>query len=76
MSFLDRYLPLWILGAMAAGVLCGYFVRGLPERLSVVSIQGTSLPIALGLWLMMWPVLAKVLHTAQGWPPCLYGFDI
>lgn len=60
MSILDRFLPVWIIAAMVLGVVCGYYVPDLARKLSVVSIQGTSLPIALGLWLMMWPVLAKV----------------
>lgn len=61
MSFLDQYLAIWIILAMVVGVICGYYVPHIQEKLSVVSIQGTSLPIALGLWLMMWPVLAKVM---------------
>ena len=45
---------------MVVGVVCGYYVPNIQEKLSVLSIEGTSLPIAIGLWLMMWPVLAKV----------------
>ena len=60
LSFLDRYLALWIVLAMVIGVVCGYFIKGLPQAFSVVDIQGTSLPIAFGLWFMMWPVLSKV----------------
>ncbi|CAL5226643.1 g9492 [Coccomyxa viridis] len=60
LSFLDRFLALWIVLAMIVGVVCGYFIKGLPQAFSVVDIQGTSLPIAFGLWFMMWPVLSKV----------------
>lgn len=60
LSFLDRYLALWIVLAMIIGVVCGYFIMDLPQAFSVVDIQGTSLPIAFGLWFMMWPVLSKV----------------
>lgn len=60
MSFLDQYLAVWIIIAMVVGVICGYYVPHIQEKLSVLSIEGTSLPIAIGLWLMMWPVLAKV----------------
>ena len=61
LSFLDRFLALWIVLAMIVGVVCGYFIKGLPQAFSVVDIQGTSLPIAFGLWFMMWPVLSKVI---------------
>ncbi|OBH37585.1 arsenical-resistance protein [Mycobacterium sp. E342] len=57
---LDRLLPLWIGAAMAAGLLLGRVVPGLGSALSAVAIQGISLPIALGLLVMMYPVLAKV----------------
>lgn len=60
MSMLDRWLPAWILGAMVAGLLLGRAVPGLGEWLSAVQIDGVSLPIALGLLVMMYPVLAKV----------------
>ncbi|BDA51574.1 Arsenical-resistance protein Acr3 [Coccomyxa sp. Obi] len=66
MSFLDQYLAVWIIMAMVVGVVCGYYVPHIQEKLSIVSIQGTSLPIAIGLWLMMWPVLAKVRYELLG----------
>jgi ACR3 family arsenite transporter len=60
MSFLDRYLAAWILAAMAAGLLLGRFVPGLDAALDSVKIGGISVPIAVGLLVMMYPVLAKV----------------
>lgn len=60
LSFLDRFLPVWILVAMAVGLLLGRLVPSLQGALNSVKIGQTSLPIALGLLLMMYPVLAKV----------------
>ncbi|OLF09696.1 arsenical-resistance protein [Actinophytocola xinjiangensis] len=60
LSFLDRYLPVWIIAAMAAGLGLGAAVPGLQGALDAVTIGQVSLPIALGLLLMMYPVLAKV----------------
>ncbi|NRQ38101.1 ACR3 family arsenite efflux transporter [Nonomuraea sp. NN258] len=60
LSVLDRFLPVWIGVAMAAGLLLGRFVPGLNSALEAVKIGEISLPIALGLLLMMYPVLAKV----------------
>ena len=60
MSFLDRWLPVWILVAMAAGLLLGRLVPGLAAALDSVRVGEVSLPIALGLLVMMYPVLAKV----------------
>ncbi|TGG88542.1 ACR3 family arsenite efflux transporter [Streptomyces albus] len=57
---LDRYLAVWILLAMAAGLALGRLVPGLGDALAAVEIGGISLPIALGLLVMMYPVLAKV----------------
>ena len=66
MSTLDRFLPVWILAAMAAGLLLGRVIPGLNEALDAVKIGQTSLPIALGLLLMMYPVLAKVRYDEVG----------
>lgn len=70
LSTLDRYLPVWIGVAMVAGLLLGRVVPGLGEVLSAVVVDGISLPIALGLLIMMYPVLAKVrydrLETVTG----------
>ncbi|MHB1537069.1 MAG: ACR3 family arsenite efflux transporter [Solirubrobacteraceae bacterium] len=63
---LDRLLPLWILLAMAAGLGLGALVPGLDGTLSAVQITGTSLPIAAGLLLMMYPVLARVRYEQLG----------
>ncbi|MFI6510576.1 ACR3 family arsenite efflux transporter [Streptosporangium sp. NPDC050855] len=60
LSTLDRFLPVWIGLAMAAGLLLGRLVPGLNSALEAVRVGGISLPIALGLLLMMYPVLAKV----------------
>ncbi len=60
LSTLDRFLPVWIGLAMLAGLLLGRLVPGLGDALSRVQVAGVSLPIALGLLVMMYPVLAKV----------------
>jgi arsenite transporter len=66
LSVLDRFLPVWIGAAMVAGLLLGRLVPGLNSALNQVAIHGTSLPIALGLLLMMYPVLAKVRYNQIG----------
>ena len=67
LSFLDRWLPVWILAAMGVGIGLG---RGFPElnrQLSAVQVtSGTSLPIFVGLLVMMYPVLAKVRYGEAG----------
>jgi ACR3 family arsenite transporter len=60
LSTLDRFLPVWIGLAMLAGLVLGRLVPGLGEALSAVEVEGVSLPIAIGLLVMMYPVLAKV----------------
>ena len=60
MSVLDRFLAVWIGIAMVAGLLLGRLIPGLGDALSVIEIDNISLPIALGLLIMMYPVLAKV----------------
>jgi len=60
LSTLDRFLPVWIGLAMLTGLLLGRLVTGLGDGLARVEVDGVSLPIALGLLVMMYPVLAKV----------------
>nr|WP_269436372.1 ACR3 family arsenite efflux transporter [Arthrobacter zhangbolii] len=63
LSTLDRFLPVWILAAMAAGLLLGRLVPGIGPALDSVSVGNVSLPIAVGLLVMMYPVLAKVRYN-------------
>ncbi|MDT5001373.1 MAG: arsenite transporter [Mycobacterium sp.] len=60
LSTLDRYLALWIGAAMIGGLLLGRVVPQVNQALNHVQVDGISLPIALGLLIMMYPVLAKV----------------
>jgi ACR3 family arsenite transporter len=60
LSFLDRWLTLWIGLAMGAGLLLGRFAPGVPQALAHLSVGSTSLPIAIGLVLMMIPPFARV----------------
>ncbi len=66
LSFLDRFLAVWILVAMALGLGLGRLVPGLNDALAKVEIGGVSLPIAVGLLIMMYPVLAKVRYNSLG----------
>jgi ACR3 family arsenite transporter len=63
LSTVDQFLPVWIGLAMVAGLLLGRLIPGLNDALDTVKIGQTSLPIALGLLLMMYPVLAKVRYN-------------
>jgi ACR3 family arsenite transporter len=66
LGFLDRFLPVWILAAMLLGLLLGRAIDGLGTALAAVQVSGVSLPIALGLLVMMYPVLAKVRYDKLG----------
>ena len=63
LSTLDRFLPMWILAAMALGLLLGRVIPGLASALDAVKVGSVSLPIAIGLLVMMYPVLAKVRYN-------------
>ncbi|GAA4668408.1 ACR3 family arsenite efflux transporter [Nocardioides nanhaiensis] len=66
LSTLDRFLPVWIIVAMVGGLLLGRLVPGLDEALAAVEVGSVSLPIAIGLLVMMYPVLAKVRYDELG----------
>lgn len=60
LSFMDRYMTLWVFLAMALGILSGFIFLSLPKLINSWSVGTTSIPIAIGLILMLYPPLTKV----------------
>ena len=59
-SFFQKYLTVWVLLCMAAGILIGHFIPSVPETLGRMEISGISIPIAILIWIMIYPMMIKV----------------
>lgn len=59
-SFFQRYLTVWVLLCMAAGILIGHFIPAVPKALGRMEIAGISIPIAILIWIMIYPMMIKV----------------
>lgn len=66
LSFMDRYMTLWVFLAMALGILSGFIFLSLPKLINSWSVGTTSIPIAIGLILMLYPPLTKVNYEKMG----------
>ena len=66
LSFMDRYMTLWVFLAMALGILSGFIFPSLPKLINSWSVGTTSIPIAIGLILMLYPPLTKVNYGKMG----------
>jgi ACR3 family arsenite transporter len=59
-SFFQRYLTIWVLLCMAVGILIGHFIPAVPETLGKLQIAGISIPMAILIWIMIYPMMIKV----------------
>lgn len=64
LSFVDRYLSIWIICIMIIGVVVGYYSPATQQALNNIQLSTVSLPVAFGLWFMMYPVLVKVRYES------------
>ena len=65
-SFFQRYLTLWVLLCMAAGIAVGHFMSGLVTLLNGLTVSGISLPITVLIWIMIFPMMMKNMQIQPG----------